>query len=183
LCLASVQTTSEKAVTLSAENEALKTKIDGMSLKINTTEKVTEEYREQISTLKQEVNSLRQEVERMDKPGRGGEGRGQRRTMEVTAYDLSYQSCQKYSDDPMYGITASGESVKEWYTVAAGPDIKFGTEIYIPYFEDKPNGGIFTVQDRGGGIDNGQIDVYMKDYNDCMEFGRRELEVYILGAE
>jgi 3D (Asp-Asp-Asp) domain-containing protein len=177
LCFVSTQSVSEKAVTLSAENEALKRQIDSMSLKINTTEK---EYQKQIDTLTTEISTLRQEVERIDKTDRGGEERGQRRVMEVTAYDLSYQSCQKYPDDPLYGVTASGERVKEWYTVAAGPEIPFGTKIYIPYFADKPNGGIFTVQDRGGGIDNGQIDVYIKDYNECMEFGRRELEVYIL---
>lgn len=178
LCLASVQKVSENAVTLSAENEALKSKIDGMSLKISTVTQANAQLIAQICQSNARVLLIQQ-----DKPDRGGEERGQRRTMEVTAYDLSYQSCQKYPDDPLYGVTASGEYVKEWYTVAAGPKIPFGTEIYIPYFADKPNGGIFTVKDRGGGIDDGQIDVYIKDYNECMEFGRRELEVYILGEE
>lgn len=182
LCLISVQMASERVITLRAENEALQGQIDGIVSKIGSTEKVTEAYQQQIDTLTAEISTLRQEVGRLDKPDRG-EPRGECRTMEVTAYDLSYQSCQKHPDHPEYGITASGEYVKEWYTVAAGPEIPFGTQIYIPYFADKPNGGIFTVKDRGSGIDNEQIDVYMKDYDDCMEFGRRELEVYILGEE
>lgn len=182
LCLISVQKTADNITTLREENNALKTQIRALVSKVDSTEQATEAYHEQIDTLTAEITTLQKEFERMDKPDRG-EPRGEKRIMEVTAYDLSYQSCQKYPDDPLYGITASGAYVKEWYTVAAGKSIPFGTKIYIPYFADKPNGGIFTVKDRGGGIDDGQIDVYMADYDACMEFGRRRLEVYILGAE
>jgi 3D (Asp-Asp-Asp) domain-containing protein len=105
--------------------------------------------------------------------------RGERRTMEVTAYDLSYASCGKHPSHPQYGITASGVHVTEWQTVAMGPSIPFGTKIYIPYFADKPNGGIFIVEDRGGAITDRHIDVYIASNQECMEFGRRELEVWI----
>lgn len=54
-----------------------------------------------------------------------------------------------------------------------------GTIIYIPYFANKPNGGWFVVQDRGGAITNNKIDVYMSTYNECVSFGRRNLECYI----
>lgn len=113
------------------------------------------------------------------KTDRGAE-RGERRLMDVTAYDLSYQSCGKRPNNPLYGITASGRYVEEWNTIAAGPELPFGTKVYIPYFKDAPNRGIFTVQDRGGAIKNGRIDVYMKSYEACMEFGRQQLEVYVL---
>lgn len=111
-------------------------------------------------------------------PDSRGEGRGE--IYRVTAYNLSYQSCQKHPDHPEYGITASGKRVQEWHTIAAGPELKFGTKVYIPYFKDKPNGGVFVVEDRGGAIKNGCLDVYMEDYNECMEFGVRLLEAYIL---
>lgn len=100
--------------------------------------------------------------------------------MKVTAYDLSFQSCRKNPDHPEYGITASGTRVKEWHTIAAGPELPFGTQVFIPYFQDKPNKGIFVVEDRGSAITNGCIDIYMPDYDDCMEFGVRELDVFIL---
>lgn len=176
LCLISSQKYRECEIIL--ENK--ETAILELANTVNIMKQQNGTYQQQIDTLTAEITALRKEFERMDKPDRG-EPRGEKRIMEVTAYDLSYQSCQKYPDDPLYGVTASGEYVKEWYTVAAGPEIPFGTQIYIPFFKDKPNSGIFTVQDRGGGIDNGQIDVYIKDYNECMEFGRRKLEVYILG--
>jgi len=100
--------------------------------------------------------------------------------MKVTAYDLSYESCQKYPSSPAYGITASGEKVKEWHTIATGKRIPFGTKIYIPYFKDYPNEGIFIAEDRGGAIKNNCIDVYMKNNSDAMDFGVQKLDVYIL---
>jgi len=114
-----------------------------------------------------------------DKSDRGT-NRGECRIMEVTAYDLSVESCGKPPGHPEYGITASGKRVREWHTIAAGKGIPFGTQVYIPYFKDKPNGGIFTVEDRGGAIKDGRLDVYMESNSECMEFGRQELEVYIL---
>ncbi|MCI8393467.1 MAG: hypothetical protein HFJ24_06630 [Clostridia bacterium] len=75
--------------------------------------------------------------------------------------------------------TASGANASVWYTVAAGKAYPMGTIIYIPYFKNSPNGGWFVVQDRGGAITNNKIDVYMSTYNECVSFGRRNLECYI----
>ena len=108
---------------------------------------------------------------KLDEPDRGKQ-RGERRIMEATAYWEG--SCGKAPDDPLYGITASGEYVQEGF-IAAGPELKIGTKVYIPYFDK-----IFTVMDRGRMITDGHLDVYMEDYASCMEFGRRELEVWVL---
>ncbi|MCI8519564.1 MAG: hypothetical protein HFJ51_05850 [Clostridia bacterium] len=75
--------------------------------------------------------------------------------------------------------TASGALAKAWYTVAAGKGYPMGTVVYIPYFKDQPNGGWFVVQDRGGAISNNKIDIYMNTYNECITFGRRNIECYI----
>lgn len=112
---------------------------------------------------------------------RGG-ARSQPITMRVTAYDLSYASCKKYPNHPEYGITASGVRVKEWHTIAAGPEIPFNTKVFIPYFQDKPNKGIFTVEDRGSAITENCLDVYMTSNDDCNDFGLQYLEVFILGG-
>ena len=98
-------------------------------------------------------------------------------TMNVSAYTAS--TCDKLPTDPGYGITASGARVTEWYTVAAGSGYKMGTVIYIPYFKDKPNGGWFVVQDRGGAISNTKLDIYMDTYNQCIQFGRKNLTCYV----
>ncbi len=75
--------------------------------------------------------------------------------------------------------TASGANAKAWYTVAAGSGYPMGTIIYIPHFASGPNGGWFIVQDRGGAITNNKVDVFMNTYNECISFGRRNLECYI----
>ena len=63
----------------------------------------------------------------------------------------AYCSCSKCCGKST-GITASGAKATAWYTLAAGSGYKIGTVIYIPAFADKPNGGWFVVQDRGGAI-------------------------------
>ncbi len=98
-------------------------------------------------------------------------------TLNTSAYTAS--TCGKSPSSSGYGITASGVRASAWYTVAAGKAYKFGTIIYIPYFADKPNKGWFVVQDRGGAIKNNKLDVYMNTYNECVSFGRRNLECYI----
>ena len=98
-------------------------------------------------------------------------------TLNASAYTAS--TCGKSPSSPGYGVTASGAKASAWYTVAAGKAYKFGTIIYIPYFANKPNKGWFVVQDRGGAIKNNKLDVYMNTYNECVNFGRRNLECYI----
>jgi 3D (Asp-Asp-Asp) domain-containing protein len=93
--------------------------------------------------------------------------------MEVTAYWEG--SCNKAPDDPEYGITASGEYVQDGF-IAAGPELKIGQKVYIPYFDRT-----FTVMDRGKDITNGHLDIYMRTAKACFEFGRvKQMEVYVM---
>ena len=98
-------------------------------------------------------------------------------TLNASAYTAS--TCDKAPGSPGYGVTASGAYATAWCTVAAGKGYPLGTIIYIPYFANKPNGGWFVVQDRGGAIANNKLDVYMNTYNECIQFGRRNLECYV----
>lgn len=98
-------------------------------------------------------------------------------TLNASAYTAS--TCGKSASSSGYGVTASGARASAWYTVAAGKGYPIGTIIYIPYFANKPNGGWFVVQDRGGAISNNKLDVYMNTYNECISFGRRNLECYV----
>lgn len=96
------------------------------------------------------------------------------KTFNTSAYCACMKCCGKTN-----GITASGEKALAWYTLAAGKSYKLGTIIYIPAFADKPNGGWFVVQDRGGAISNNKLDVYMNTHEEALQFGRRSLECYI----
>lgn len=99
------------------------------------------------------------------------------KTLNTSAYTAS--TCGKSPSSPSYGITSSGDKATAWYTVAAGKSYPIGTIIYIPYFSNQQNGGWFIVQDRGGAIKDNKLDVYMNTYNECVSFGRRNLECYI----
>lgn len=96
------------------------------------------------------------------------------KTFNTSAYCSCAKCCGKTN-----GITASGAKASQWYTVAAGKGYKLGTVIYIPALKDKPNGGWFVVQDRGGAISNSKLDVYMGSHSAALQYGRRNVEAYV----
>ena len=71
-------------------------------------------------------------------------------------------------------VTATGLPATHG-VVAVDPDvIPLGTRVYIPGY------GVAIAADTGGMIEGDMIDLCMEDYDDCMEFGRRDINVYIL---
>jgi uncharacterized protein YabE (DUF348 family) len=108
------------------------------------------------------------------------------RKMTATAYTAGPESTGKSPGDRYYGITSSGRKVKPHHTIAAPPDIPIGTKVYIPelvkfWARYGVNiDGIFTVEDRGGGIKGNKIDIYMEDINMTNIWGRRSVTVYFI---
>jgi len=153
-----------------------------------------EVYRVQANILADQVQELQTRIESImtdlaevtkltDRAGDSSRGMDEPIIATVTAYDLS--ECGKEPGHPEYGITASGRPVREWYTCAAAPMFPFGTVLYIPYFKDAPNRGVFVVEDRGSGVvDNGRygpcVDIYLKEHDEVEAFGGKALEVYVL---
>lgn len=71
-------------------------------------------------------------------------------------------------------ITATGLPATHG-VVAVDPDvIPLGTRVYIPGY------GVAIAADTGGMIEGEMIDLCMEDYDDCIQFGRRDIDVYIL---
>lgn len=103
---------------------------------------------------------------------------GHWQTLECTAYTANYESTQKHPSHPLYGITASGATVKEHHTLACPPEWEFGTRVLISDL-----GTIYTCTDRGGAIMAGHLDIYVADLDDALEFGRQRLTVYVLREE
>ena len=88
-------------------------------------------------------------------------------TMEITAYaplDDNAIEGFSYSGDP--SVTASGESVEIGKTIAA--KLPFGTKVWIDGF------GWREVQDRGGGVGEGRIDIAVASRSRALDFGRQE---------
>jgi len=101
-------------------------------------------------------------------------------TCNATAYDLSFQSCGKWPGDPGYGITASGTHAK-YGTVAVDPRvIPLGTRMYIESADGSFVYGYCVAEDTGGAIKGNKVDLFFNSYSECMQFGRRNVNVYIL---
>ena len=78
-----------------------------------------------------------------------------------------------YCDDP---ITFIGTVPEVGKTIAVDPNfIPLGSKVYIPQFNR-----VFIAEDTGGKIKGLRIDIYMEDYDTCMEFGFRDIDIYIL---
>ena len=88
--------------------------------------------------------------------------------MVLTAYTKSDKGMNSR------GITASGVPVQEGVTIAAPPDVPFGSKIYIPALNRK-----YTVTDRGGAIRGDRLDLFMESRGRAIAFGKQRLEVVI----
>jgi 3D (Asp-Asp-Asp) domain-containing protein len=98
-------------------------------------------------------------------------------TFEVTAYTAGEESTGKQPGDDGYGMTASGEHVRENYTLACPPSMAFGTRLEIEVVGER------VCADRGGAIKEGRLDVYIAGLEEARQFGRQWLNVRIIEEE
>jgi len=90
----------------------------------------------------------------------------------VSAYDLSFQSCQKSRSSEGFGITATGFSLKgqtriSAMTVAVDPNlIPINSKVKITFINDKyiMYNGIYRAFDQGGLIKGRKLDLFMGDF-------------------
>ena len=74
------------------------------------------------------------------------------------------------------GTTATGTKAR-WGTIAVDPRIiPYGARVYIPQFNM-----VFTAEDCGGGIKGNKIDIYMNSSSECYNWGKRNIDIYIIG--
>lgn len=77
-----------------------------------------------------------------------------------------------YSGDT---TTASGQRPR-WGTIAVDPKvIPLGSRVYVPYYDK-----VFIANDTGGIIRGTMIDIFMKSPKNMRNFGRRNIEIYVL---
>lgn len=91
------------------------------------------------------------------------------RLMNITMYaPLGIDAVEgwDFSGDP--SRTASGEEVVPGETAAAGPNIPFGTQIYVEGM------GWRTVNDRGGAIGPNDIDLAVETKEESLKFGKQQ---------
>lgn len=78
-----------------------------------------------------------------------------------------------YSGDT---ITSTGTTPK-WGTIAVDPSvIPYGTKVYIPQFDMT-----FVAEDTGSAIRGNKIDIFMPDSSKVDSWGRKTIDIYIVG--
>lgn len=87
----------------------------------------------------------------------------------------------KLPEHPAFRVTRSGKIPRPWKTIAADPAIiPIGSIVYIPDFRDKPNGGVFVVEDIGAVIKGKKIDIYMDSVLEALHNRKFKTKVFIL---
>ena len=92
---------------------------------------------------------------------------GTRVHVTATAYSRYDPGCGPY--------TASGTPVRHGVIAVDPSFIPLGTQVYIPGY------GKAVAEDTGGAIKGSIIDLAFDTSEEAMDFGRRELDIYILG--
>lgn len=71
--------------------------------------------------------------------------------------------------------TATGTTPTPNRTIAVDPKvIPYGKKVYIEGY------GTYIAEDCGGAVKGKIIDIYMKGYDNCIQFGRRKAKVYLV---
>lgn len=89
----------------------------------------------------------------------------------------AYNSLPEQTDSTPF-ITASGTHVRRG--VVAANFLPIGTQITIPdYYGDE----VFVVEDRMNARYQNNVDIWMEDYADAKQFGRRSVKIHVYSGE
>lgn len=92
--------------------------------------------------------------------------------MEATAYCSCAKCCGKSNGITTTGVQASSRTITADWNV-----LPPGTEVHIEGI------GYRVVEDRGGGIKGNKLDVWFPSHQEAWKYGRRQVEVRVLGRE
>jgi len=95
-------------------------------------------------------------------------------TMEATAYTAGYESTGKNPGDPGYGVTATGITAEHGIVAVDPKVIPLGTELYVEGY------GYCIAADTGSAIKGNKIDLFYESLEAALQFGRRDIKVYVL---
>lgn len=105
--------------------------------------------------------------------------------VQATAYCLCKKCCGKSPSNPRYGYTASGLRIvpgTDMKVIAVDTNIvPLGTNVYVEGLNGAPNYGYAIAADTGSAIKNYKIDLYMDSHQQALIWGRKSVNLYILG--
>lgn len=159
---------------------------------VNSRIEEVETKNDELDALQEKNNELRRQVEHLKEEVSRGEARAFH--VNVTAYDLSVQSCGKSPGHPEYGITASGislagQTLQSARAIAVDPQlIPLGSKVRIKFESSamQQYNGVYTAVDTGGAIKGNRIDLFFGDSQSvhpsqaALDFGVQSAKVVIL---
>ncbi len=98
----------------------------------------------------------------------------------ATAYDLSYESTGKNPGDNSYGLTALGTKARPGVVSVDPSIIPLGSKLYIESLDHTQDYGFAVAEDTGSAIKGNRVDLFFSSADDCKDFGRRKVRVYVL---
>ena len=79
------------------------------------------------------------------------------------------------------GITATGRPAKVGHVAVNPKEIPYGSVLYITSTDNRYNYGICIAADTGGFAGGKtKVDLYFDTYNECINYGRRDVKIYVL---
>ena len=103
----------------------------------------------------------------------------------ATAYCLCKKCCGKTPDNPNYGCTHSGLKIvpgSGMKVIAVDPKIiPLNSKVYVEGLNGAWDFGHAVAADTGSAIKELKIDLYMDTHTEALEWGRRKVNVYVLG--
>ncbi|MDO5027663.1 MAG: 3D domain-containing protein [Bacillota bacterium] len=96
-------------------------------------------------------------------------------TMNASAYDASYESNGSWGP-----VTAMGTNLRPGVVAVDKTVIPLGSTLYIESMDEWPSYGMASAEDTGGAIKGNKIDLFFQSRQTVMNFGRRNVKVYVL---
>lgn len=73
-------------------------------------------------------------------------------------------------------VTSLGIKPTPYRTIAVDPKvIPYGSIVYIPEYK-----ALFRAEDTGSAIKGKRIDIFLSNEDECKEFGRKNIRIYVL---
>lgn len=100
--------------------------------------------------------------------------------MKATAYTASLKDTGKAPGHPLFGITATGKTVRKGIIAVDPKVIPLHTKVYVEILDSTPDYGYAVAEDVGGAIKGNKIDLYYDSQDYVDRFGVKKVRVYIL---
>ncbi len=90
-------------------------------------------------------------------------------------------TCTAYTADKG-ALTSTGVEAQYGYVAVNPYDIGYGSQLYICSPDGSINYGKAVAADTGGAMMNGSVavDLFFNTYDECIQFGRREMLIYLI---